>query len=144
MKYALVDNTIPDISDSYIRDYLISIGIENYRSFLQDPPESDEISPSCLDNMDKAISIFYKHITKENPRIFLVVDSDADGYTSSAIFYQLAKKVNPNVDIQYYMHEGKEHGIVIESVPSDIDLIVIPDAGRFTAFNIFTSCHWGK
>lgn len=129
MKYALVENTIPDISDSYIRDYLLSIGIENYRSFLSTPPESDEISPSCLDNMEKAISIFYKHITKENPRIFLVVDSDADGYTSSAIFYQLAKEINPNAEISYYMHEGKEHGVVVESVPANTDLIVIPDAG---------------
>lgn len=127
MKYVLKNKSLPNFSDNYMRDYLQSLGIYEYEKFTNCPAIEDEISPYCLDEISKASSIFYKHI-KNNSKIFLVVDSDADGYTSSAIIYQLISNLS-DCEIQVYMHEGKEHGVVVNSVPEDIGLIIIPDAG---------------
>ena len=42
--------------------------------------------------------------------------SDADGYTSGAFTYMELKHLNPNLDIKYILHKGKEHGIVLEEL----------------------------
>lgn len=68
--------------------------------------------------------------------VILVVDSDADGYTSSAIMYRLMKMLN--VDVEYIIHEKRQHGLSkdIMAKLSQHDgeyfgdkLIIIPDAG---------------
>lgn len=55
--------------------------------------------------------------------------SDADGYTSAAIFYNYFTTLYPMANIVYRVHEGKEHGLILDTVPVDTDVIVIPDAG---------------
>ena len=58
--------------------------------------------------------------------------SDADGYTSGAFTYMELKHLNPNLDIKYILHKGKEHGIVLEELKNinyDFDLLVVPDGG---------------
>ena len=57
------------------------------------------------------------------------VDSDADGITSAAIFYNYFTTLYPFADIKYRMHEGKEHGVRLEFVPVTTDIVVIIDAG---------------
>ena len=65
---------------------------------------------------------------KQNKKFFLQVDSDADGYTSSAIFYAFFKKLFPNAEIEWRVHDGKEHGIILDTIPITSDYIIIPDA----------------
>ena len=36
---------------------------------------------------------------------------DVDGFTSSAIFYQYIKDINPNKQIDYFIHSRKQHGL---------------------------------
>ena len=64
-----------------------------------------------------------------NKKFFMPVDSDADGITSAAIFYNYFTTLYPLADIKYRMHEGKEHGVRLEFVPVTTDIVVIIDAG---------------
>lgn len=32
-------------------------------------------------------------------------------------------------NISYRIHDGKEHGIIVETIPEDVQLVVVPDAG---------------
>ena len=69
-----------------------------------------------------------KHV--ENcSNIFIQVDSDTDGYCSAAIMYLYLKKLNPALSIEWRIHEGKQHGVIVEVVPEDTNLVIIPDAG---------------
>lgn len=60
---------------------------------------------------------------------FLQVDSDADGMTSAAIFYNYFTTLYPMAKITYRVHEGKEHGVILDTIPVWSDIVVIPDAG---------------
>ncbi|OAO78579.1 putative ss-DNA-specific endonuclease [Anoxybacillus flavithermus] len=57
------------------------------------------------------------------------MDSDADGYTSSAILINYLKSIFPNINIKWELQEGKEHGIILDKVPSETNLVIVPDSG---------------
>lgn len=68
--------------------------------------------------------------------ITVIVDSDADGFTSAAIFINYLYSQWPDyttVHIKYILHTGKQHGLVdtYEQILNDnwTNLVVIPDAG---------------
>lgn len=52
-----------------------------------------------------------------------------DGHTSSAMLINYLRRVFPKIKIQYRIHEGKQHGVIPETVPDDVNLVIIPDAG---------------
>ena len=128
IKYKLKNYHLSNESNSYIKDYLNLIGIEKVESFINEPNEEDEIKPFRLKNMYKAIKMLKKHLDKNN-EIFIQYDSDPDGYTSGTIIYNFIKKIKPESKIQYCLHKEKEHGVIINDVPFETDLIIIPDAG---------------
>jgi single-stranded-DNA-specific exonuclease len=102
-------------------------GIEDIQSFLHISPNVI-IHWSKLINIDKAVVCFLKHIEKNN-NIFLQVDADPDGYTSAALLMNYLKIVFPNLKIQWRLHEGKEHGVIVNTIPDNVDLVIVPDAG---------------
>ena len=74
-------------------------------------------------------------------RICVIVDADADGYTSAAIIlnylYELYK-LHDDISIDeikerltYIMHDGKQHGLedCYNKIAKNIQLVIIPDAG---------------
>ena len=72
-----------------------------------------------------------KHI-KNNDKIFIQVDSDCDGFTSSAILINYLNCLFPHfvqTNISYRLHEGKQHGVILDTVPEGTKLVIIPDAG---------------
>ena len=105
-KYKLKHNPIVEDSDSYMSDYLERLGIRKITSFLEQPQIEDELNPFLLNRMQEGVNLLNKHITRDSP-IFLVVDSDVDGYSSAAIIYSFIKDINPGADIQYYIHPEK-------------------------------------
>ena len=111
MKTRLVNK---DIRHDYTIELLKERGLteDEIQYFLTVPDASALQSPSNFDNIREAASMF-EHMVNLNDdnRILIVVDSDVDGFTSAAIFYQYAKKVNPNLNIDYVLHEGKGHGL---------------------------------
>lgn len=129
MKVRLVNDVI---ENDYLENYLFSKGVEDFDTFLY-PTEELIQDPMFLDNIYKGAELFINHVTKES-KILLIVDPDCDGFTSSAILYQYAKKINPNCDISYAIHEGKAHGLsdLIEDILASThhyDLIICPDSG---------------
>ena len=115
---------------SYIVDYLGTLGVspEDATSFIYRPRMSDAESGSKLKNMSKALEAVYQG-AKLNKKFFIQVDADCDGYTSSAILISYLKRRFPDIDITYRLHDGKEHGVVVDTVPKDADIVIIPDAG---------------
>src|SRR5690606_16919608 len=110
-----------------IETILKNRGIEDIQSFLN-VSEKDVVHWSNLENIEKAVDCLLKHI-KKNSKIFIQYDSDFDGIASSSMLINYLRKVFPNVDIQWRIHEGKQHGVIVEEVPDDVDLAIIPDAG---------------
>lgn len=124
-------NSININSSNYLKDYLNTLGIadENISSFINKPRDLDEDNPLTLDNMQLAIETAYAELIKQNAHIFVQIDSDSDGYTSSAVLINYIKRRFNGVKVSYALHPGKEHGIVPEVIPEDVTLIFIPDAG---------------
>lgn len=127
-KYKLKHTPIIEDSDSYMRDYLERLGIRKFISFLDQPQPEDELNPFLLKRMQEGVALLHKHISRDNP-IFLVVDSDVDGYSSATIIHSFIKDIHPGANIQYYIHPEKEHGVVPSEVPFGTALVIVPDAG---------------
>lgn len=124
-------NCIKKGSQNYISDYLQTLGIaaEDVISFINQPRPEDEDDPFDLENMGYAVAIVDSICHKADAKIFVQVDADCDGYTSAAIVIGYLKKRFPNLNIQYRLHNGKEHGIILDTIPEGTTLVIIPDAG---------------
>lgn len=113
-----------------LEDILKLKGIKDINSFLNPTVKNTE-SELLFDNIEKARDVFVKHI--ENKSVMdLLVDCDVDGFTSASNIYQYIKKINPNIEIRYFIHKGKIHGLsefVDSMCEDDSKLIIVPDAG---------------
>lgn len=83
-------------------------------------------------NMDNGTDLLLSHL---NDPIYLIVDCDMDGYCSASEVYLYLKHINPNIDIRYFIHHEKIHGLEDDkifnellNVPSSNGLLIIPDA----------------
>src|SRR5574344_949465 len=121
---------LPGKTVSYIVQYLSSLGIDkkDIASFIDRPRDEDLDRPELLLNCEKAVRTAWSMLTR-GAKAFVIVDSDTDGYTSSSILINYLKRRFPEIDLQYKLHPGKEHGIVLEDIPEDRELIFVPDAG---------------
>lgn len=129
IKYQVKHNTSININSiNPVQDYLQSLGISNPISFIERPRLEDQEYYGNLENINEMVRELYKGFT-ENKKFFLQVDSDVDGITSSAIFYLFFKRLFPKVEIRHRMHEGKQHGVILDTIPEDTDYVIIPDAG---------------
>lgn len=90
----------------------------------------DNLNPTMLDNIQDAARIIIKHIHDPNGHIALIVDSDADGYLSSALVLNYIYALWPSAidKFTWILHEQKTHGIEIDKLPKDITLVLVPDA----------------
>lgn len=71
-----------------------------------------------------------KHIAA-NDYIYIQPDDDCDGYTSSALLINYLHSLFPHfveTRVCYSMHPVKGHGILVESVPDNVKLIIAPDS----------------
>lgn len=126
--YKLKETPINVDSSNIIEDYLRSLGIEKVESFLLEPSIYDEESYEGLDRIHELVDALHNGFTK-NKKFFMQIDSDVDGFTSASIFYRYFKDLYPDADIKCRVHNGKEHGIVLNTVPANADYVIIPDAG---------------
>ena len=124
-------NHIKQGTKNYVADYLATLGIkpEDVDSFIGVPRDSDQDNPFLLTNMNEAIERAYYNLIMPDAHMFVQIDSDTDGYTSSAVLINYVKRRFPNAKVSYALHPGKEHGIVPANIPADATLVIIPDAG---------------
>ena len=67
----------------------------------------------------------------QNDKIFIQVDADCDGYTSAAILINYLNCLFPHfvqTHISYRVHDGKQHGLLVETIPDDVKLVIAPDS----------------
>lgn len=124
-------NSIKKGSTNYISDYLQTLGIaaEDVVSFIDMPRPTDEDDPFTLENIQNAINIAIEFCSRPDAKVFVQVDSDCDGYTSAAIIISYLRRRFPALEINYRLHKGKEHGIILDTIPEETTLVIIPDAG---------------
>lgn len=99
------------------------------------PSSEDNLDPKLLRNIEAAAVKLIQHIQRliEDPNntIWVVVDCDCDGYTSSACLLNYIHLRFPSIvdRIITKFHSGKQHGLAdIEIQPNKGDLIICPDA----------------
>ena len=94
------------------------------------PSQNDIVDPLELKNMHEGVQMLMKHVG-QNDKIFIQVDSDCDGYTSSAILINYLNCLFPHfvqTKISYRIHDGKQHGLLTETIPEDVKLVIAPDS----------------
>ena len=116
--------------DELLNKLLIDRGVEN-PSKLLNLNESVIQDAKLFKNMKEGLYLIDKYVLNGG-KVCIIVDADSDGYTSSAFTYLELNKLNKNIDLKYIMHDGKQHGIVmqeLEEINYDFDLLIVPDAG---------------
>lgn len=92
--------------------------------------KADILSPSLIANIDDGIKMLIQHIFN-NDKIFIQVDSDCDGYTSAAVLINYINCFAPGYaqnNIIYRIHEGKQHGLIPDTIPNEVKLVIAPDS----------------
>ena len=127
MKYKLIND---NILKNYGEELLKQRGIDNVQLFLH-PDESCLQSWKDLTNIEKGINLVKQTIN--SPGAYAIIgDCDMDGVASFAILYQYLKRLNPNKEIDWFIHSGKQHGLSdqIENLEGkDYEVIWCPDSG---------------
>lgn len=112
--------------NSFFEDFLKERHITDLQKFLH--PTKDELYDfMLLDNIVTAANCLIKH-AENCDNIFIQIDSDTDGYTSAAIIYLYLKHINPALCINWRVHDGKQHGLIVETIPEDTQLVIAPDS----------------
>lgn len=116
----------------YAKSLLMYRGVEDVEAFLN-PTREYLQPPTNLKGMAAGAAMYLRIAQSDTSRILIVVDSDNDGYTSAAIIYQYTKRLNPNCNVDYWLHEGKQHGLqdhIDKLMEQDYkyDLIILPDS----------------
>lgn len=128
MQYKLYENGNNDTSN-VLAEVLKNRGIDDFDRYLN-LDESVIESYRNLDNIEDAVSMFMKHFNQKS-KIGILVDEDPDGFCSAAMMYLYIKQMDNNYPVGYILHgRAKAHGLSDDvKILSDIDLLIIPDAG---------------
>ena len=129
MNYQLIAPRVPSMS--MVEQVLTNRGID-----LSDVPhylhtsDNDILPPSIIQNIHEGAKMLIKHIS-QNDKVLIQVDSDCDGYTSAATLINYLNCLFPGFvqnNISYRLHEGKAHGLILETIPQDVKLVIAPDS----------------
>lgn len=129
MKYELIENSIKSLNP--VEQVLLNRGIkqENIAQFLN-PSDDNILDPLLLRNMKEGAKMLLSHIERGD-KVFIQVDADCDGYTSAAALINYLNHLFPHfvqTNISYRVHDGKQHGLLIDTIPTDVKLVIAPDA----------------
>lgn len=106
-----------------------NIDLSNIKEF-KNPTDNQMNSPLLLDNIKEGAQLLVSHIAQDH-EIFIQVDSDCDGYTSAAILINYLNKLFPafaQSKISYRLHDEKLHGLLVDTIPEGVRLVILPDA----------------
>ena len=140
MKYKLINIIDPNLSIT--EQILVNRGIplSEIQTYLHTTDDCIN-PPEALgeDNLRTAAATLIQTI-KNNLSALVIIDSDADGFTSSATLINYLHDLFPawvENHLTYWLHEGKQHGLNdhinqlmdSEYQNSKLKLVIIPDAG---------------
>ena len=92
--------------------------------------DNDILDPRLIPHLDEGAKMLIKHIS-QNDKVLIQVDSDCDGYTSAALLMNYLYCLFPsfvNNNISYRVHMGKQHGIIPDTIPEGVKLVIAPDS----------------
>ena len=129
MNYQLIAPRLPNTSA--IEQVLLNRGIKSQDIIhYLNTTDEDILDPSTIMNIEEGAKMLIRHISQED-KTFIQIDSDADGYTSSSLLINYLNSLFPGYvqnNIYYRVHEGKQHGLILETIPEDVKLVIAPDA----------------
>lgn len=132
MEYQLIVPRIPlDCVVTAVEQVLANRGIapQNVEHYLH-TTDQDILDPQIIMNMDEGIKILIKHIA-QGDKVLIQIDSDCDGYTSAAHLINYLNCLFPGFvqnNVYYRIHTGKQHGILLDTIPDDVKLVIAPDS----------------
>ena len=132
MEYQLITPRIPQKNLTAVERVLTNRGIAlaEIEHYLH-TTDNDILNPKLIKNIHEGVKMLIKHIA-QGDKIFIQVDSDCDGFTSASALMNYLNYLFPAYvqnNIIYRIHEEKQHGIIVDTIPKDIKLVIIPDAG---------------
>ena len=132
MEYQLIVPRIPlDRVLTAVEQVLANRGImpEHVEHYLN-TTDQDIIDPKIIMNIAQGVKILITHIS-QGDKVLIQVDSDCDGYTSAAHLINYLNCLFPGFvqnNIYYRIHTGKQHGIILDTIPDDVKLVIAPDS----------------
>ena len=140
MKYKLIKKINQNYSP--IEQILTNRGIPFNEILHYLNTTDDDINPPEALGEDKlkAAAALLINTIKFNEHAIVIIDSDCDGFTSSAILMNYLHDLFPawvENNLTYWLHNGKQHGLndhitelmETEKWDSRLSLVIIPDAG---------------
>ena len=130
MEYQLISMPF-EANLSAIEQVLVNRGInlKNINHYLNTTDE-DILDPKLISNINEGAKMLVKHISA-NDKVFLQIDSDCDGFTSAATFINYLNCIFPSFaknNITYRIHTGKQHGLILDTIPKDVKMVIALDA----------------
>ena len=132
MEYQLIAPRIPlGRLLTAVEQVLANRGIapENVEHYLNTTDE-DILSPMFIINIEEGVKVLIRHIA-QGDKVLIQIDSDCDGYTSAAALINYLNRLFPGfvqTNVYYRIHTGKQHGILLETIPDDVKLVIAPDS----------------
>ena len=132
MKINLINE---NFTSNYVENLLAARGVANVKDYFHPTAEYLQ-DPTDFKDIRLAAALYTRIVLNDKPpysKILIVVDSDNDGYTSAAIIYQYTKRLNYHCKVDYWLHEGKQHGLQdhidkLMEEDYEYDLIILPDS----------------
>lgn len=128
LQYKLYENANNNTSN-VLKEVLKNRGIDDHYTYMN-LDESVVIPYQKLDNIENAVGLFMNHFNAKN-KIGILVDEDPDGFCSASMMYLYIKRMDEDYPVEYILHtRAKAHGLSDDvTIPSDVKLLIIPDAG---------------
>ena len=132
MEYQLITPEFPlKKSATVVERVLANRGInpDNTKHYLN-TNDKDILDPSTIANIKDGAKMLIKHVS-QNDKVLVQIDSDCDGYTSAAVLINYLNCLFPGFvqnNIFYRIHTGKQHGVILDTIPSDVKLVIAPDS----------------
>ena len=129
MNYQLIAPRVP--GTSMVEQVLTNRGIKktDVNHYLH-TSDADILNPATIERLVDGVKMLIKHVS-QNDKVFIQIDSDCDGYTSAATLINYLNRLFPGFvqnNITYRLHEGKAHGLILETIPKDVKLVIAPDS----------------
>ena len=132
MDYQLITSSIPQtIELTAVERVLTNRGISrNEINHYLNTTDNDILEPTLISNIEEGAKMLIKHIS-QNDKVLIQIDSDCDGYTSAAVLINYLNCLFPGFvqnNILYRIHTGKQHGLIPETIPEGVKLVIAPDS----------------
>lgn len=119
--------------DKALKELLQDRGVQDIEQFMN-PSMLCENDPYQLKNVNAAAEMLLHHLRKKH-KILFIIDADTDGFTSSAILWLYIKHIFPEVELEFTVHDHKQHGLndKVDWITDEArwDLVILPDAGSY-------------